>query len=361
MKFNALRKLMGLMAGLVAFFASGATVFGQVQNDNIEHRKKLSAEEIWVSSTEGCTVQSACVDEMLTGKCVEYHNDQWFEFTPTVSGRYFVNVSGQQCRDIRGVQLVMLTGKPCEVQTYTILSCTSLGTQDDVFVSFDFLKAGKTYLLNIDGYLHDQCRFTVQVSREPKGMPAFIAPPIPAGNISDKIVKLNWTLPDTLKAQHFKILRRETKAFKTTEIGEIAVVRDSYGHLVSDYNFTDTLAIAGNYFYQVVAYGAEMPVMLLQQWQILPQISQLPVWLNLPLDKYRNGAKLTILVTEPVSGRVLRIGQIIRKKKDEAQSKLLLNDWQQQNIRKILVRITWQKGAGKAESTETLVTIPEPD
>ena len=41
------------------------------------------------SNTTGCTVQRACVDERLTGKCIEYHNDQWFEFTPKVSGRYF--------------------------------------------------------------------------------------------------------------------------------------------------------------------------------------------------------------------------------------------------------------------------------
>src|SRR5690606_14938890 len=86
----------------------------QVPNDDIEHRRLLKAEEIVFSNTIGCTVQRNCVDESLTGKCVEYHNDQWFEFSPETPGVYFVNISGQSCRDTRGVQLVILTGEPCQ-------------------------------------------------------------------------------------------------------------------------------------------------------------------------------------------------------------------------------------------------------
>ena len=71
-----------------------STATAQVANDNIENRRVLRAEEVVFSSTTGCTVQRNCVDERLTGKCIEYHNDQWFEFTPTISGRYFVNIGG---------------------------------------------------------------------------------------------------------------------------------------------------------------------------------------------------------------------------------------------------------------------------
>ncbi|RZK31265.1 MAG: hypothetical protein EOO57_16600, partial [Hymenobacter sp.] len=105
----------------------------QVANDNIENRRPLRAEETITSSTVGCTVQASCVDERLTGRCIEYHNDQWFEFRPPTAGTYFVNIGGQRCRDVRGVQLVVLTGTPCEPATYRVLSCTSLGTQDDLF------------------------------------------------------------------------------------------------------------------------------------------------------------------------------------------------------------------------------------
>jgi len=59
-----------------------ARVAAQVPNDNLENRRLLAPEEVITSSTVGCTVQRACVDERLTGKCIEYHNDQWFEFRP---------------------------------------------------------------------------------------------------------------------------------------------------------------------------------------------------------------------------------------------------------------------------------------
>jgi hypothetical protein len=66
----------------------------QVANDNIENRRQLRAEETITSSTVGCTVQASCVDERLTGRCIEYHNDQWFEFRPPTAGTYFVNIGG---------------------------------------------------------------------------------------------------------------------------------------------------------------------------------------------------------------------------------------------------------------------------
>ncbi|KAA9331828.1 hypothetical protein [Adhaeribacter soli] len=347
------------MAALT-FFAATPTVFAQVANDNIEQRLKLKPEQSWPSSTVNCTVQRTCVDEKLTGKCVEYHNDQWFEFTPPAPGQYFVNINGQQCRDTRGVQLVVLTGKPCEVESYQIISCTSLGTQDDVFVTLENLQAGKPYLLNIDGYLHDQCWFVLQVSREPRGLPAFTTLPIPSGLPSSKVCTLNWHLLDTVKAQRFSIMRREAKAFKTTEVATVPAIRDSYGALFPDYTFIDTLPMPGNYFYQVVADGAEAPVMVLQEWRSWRKLTaQSPVWLNLPLDKYPNGADIAVLVTDPASGRVLRKARFIRKKKESNQNKLLISDWQQQGIRQILVRISWLKGGNQTESSEKLVTLPE--
>ena len=132
---------------LVTVVAPAASA--QVANDNMENRRVMRAEETVTSSTTDCTVQRSCVDERLTGKCIEYHNDQWFEFTPTISGRYFVNIGGQKCRDVRGVQLVVLTGQPCQPATYRVPSCTSLGTQNDVFVTLDSLRIGCPYLLDM--------------------------------------------------------------------------------------------------------------------------------------------------------------------------------------------------------------------
>ncbi|RZK15618.1 MAG: hypothetical protein EOO56_22460 [Hymenobacter sp.] len=173
----------------------------QVPNDNIENRRLLQAEETITSTTTGCTVQRGCVDERLTGKCIEYHNDQWFEFRPATAGTYFVNIGGQRCRDVRGVQLVVLTGTPCQPATYRVLSCTSLGTQDDLFVALPHLRAGQPYLLDVDGYLKDGCRFTLQVSGQAQGVPATLAPPLPATPPgSSRIITLTWAVPDSLGA-----------------------------------------------------------------------------------------------------------------------------------------------------------------
>lgn len=343
---------------LLTFGAPIHTVFGQVLNDAIEQRKPLALANVITSSTVGCTVQRTCVDEKLTGKCVEYHNDQWFEFTPPVAGRYFLNVAGQQCRDTRGVQLVVLSGKPCEVATYKILSCTSLGTQNDVFITLDQLEAGKTYLLNLDGYLNDQCTFSLELSREPKGMPAFHAPLFSANVPSSRVCVLKWTLPDSVKAKQFRIMRREARQFKSKQIGTVAAIRNSYGALYPHYTFTDTLSESGYFLYQVVAEGSEMPVMLLQQWQRYRKTTeQEPVYLTLPLEKYRNGADIAILVTESTSGRVLRKARFLRSKNDSGQDRLLITGWQQQGIRSIRVKISLMREGKLVESSEALVAL----
>lgn len=201
------------------FAANGFPRIGwaQAANDNIENRRVLKAGEIITSNTTGCTVQRGCVDERLTGQCIQYHNDQWFEFTPPVAGRYFVNIGGQRCRDVRGVQLVVLTGQPCQPATYHVLSCTSLGTQDDVFVALDDLQAGQPYLLDIDGYLKDFCQFTLQVSDRAVGMPAVLPPASLAGALpgANRVVGLEWALPDSLAATpRCRVLRREQHEFR---------------------------------------------------------------------------------------------------------------------------------------------------
>lgn len=229
----------------------------QAPNDNIENRRVLGLNETVTSNTTGCTVQWACVDEQLTGKCIEYHNDQWFEFTPRASGRYYVNIGGQQCRDTRGVQLVVLTGEPCQPATYRVLSCTSLGSQDDVFVTLDSLRAGQPYLLDVDGYLKDFCQFTLAVSDQPRGVPALAPPQVASVAASaSAVVTLRWTLPDSVGAPRgFRVLRREAAAFRADEVAAVPVPRTTYGTTRPEYTWTDTLARPGRYLYQVVTDG----------------------------------------------------------------------------------------------------------
>lgn len=240
----------------------------QVRNDDIAQRLVLQLNEATTSSTSNCTVQWNCVDERLTGKCIEYHNDQWFEFIPPLSGQYFVNIENQQCRDVRGVQVVVLTGTPCQPSTYRVLSCTSLGSQDDVFVVLDSLRLGQPYLLNVDGYLRDDCRFTLDVSTRARGLPAGAV--VPPGNPqTNRVVVLNWSLPDSVAAAgRFRVWRREAAAFRADAHAEIPVTRSTYGTTVPDYSWSDTLSAPGRYLYQVVAESPDTtaPVLLLQQW-----------------------------------------------------------------------------------------------
>ncbi|MCA8832838.1 hypothetical protein [Hymenobacter pini] len=241
----------------------------QVPNDDIARRLVLQVEKPVASTTTNCTVQWPCVDERLTGKCIEYHNDQWFEFTPSVSGSYFVNISGQQCRDTRGVQLVVLTGIPCQPATYRILSCTSLGSQDDVFVPLQGLQAGQVYLLNVDGYLRDYCRFNLAVSSTAYGLPAASLPPAPAAPSASRVVTLHWTLPDSVSSvARFRVWRREATAFRASSQAVVEVTRSTYGTAAPSYSWTDTVTAPGRYLYQIIAESEDnmAPVLVQQQW-----------------------------------------------------------------------------------------------
>ncbi|MGI4874979.1 MAG: hypothetical protein ACRYFX_27810 [Janthinobacterium lividum] len=340
----------------------------QVANDNLENRHVLRVEEVATSTTVGCTVQRSCVDERLTGKCIEYHNDQWFEFTPTQAGTYYVNIGGQKCRDVRGVQLVVLTGTPCQTATYHILSCTSFGTQDDLFVVLPNLQAGQPYLLDVDGYLKDYCSFTLQVSGQARGLPVVLPAPNPPATLPSpsRIVQLSWQVPDSLaRATTCRVLRRELHAFRSREIWRGPIERDTYGHLQAAYTFTDTLAAPGQYLYQVVAEAddptAPPPALLKQQWvsfSELQQVGKAPymvsaaAFLVLPVERYPPGATLQIVIRDPASGRLLR--KMPFGPGQPGRRRVYAQDWVKGGVQQVNVDITYYPPNGPA-TTDHLV------
>ena len=348
------------------------TATAQVANDNIENRRRLRLEETITSSTTGCTVQRSCVDERLTGKCIEYHNDQWFEFTPKAAGRYFVNIGSQKCRDVRGVQLVVLTGQPCQPATYRILSCTSLGTQDDVFVTLDSLRAGQPYLLDVDGYLKDFCQFTLQVSRTAAGMPVSYFPPSPTRRLptASRVVELSWALPDSLaNAPACRVMRREIHQYRSTEVRRVPVRRDTYGRPETSYTATDTLPGPGIYDYQVVSTRADNgpAATRLRQWwyayspaAALPGTVPNPGVVELPLRKYPANARLSVVVTDPASGRVLLARQLVQQPANFRQRQLLVRKWQDAGLEKIAVEITCHPPRGDFFVDRLLLNLPAP-
>ena len=344
----------------------------QAANDNIENRRILRAEETISSNTTGCTVQRTCVDERLTGKCIEYHNDQWFEFTPQTAGRYFINIGGQKCRDVRGVQLVVLTGKPCQPATYRVISCTSLGTQDDVFVTLDSLRAGQPYLLDVDGYLKDFCQFTLQVSGRAVGTPAALPPLSLAGALpgSNRIIHLEWTLPDSLAAApRCRVLRREMREFRSSERARVPVARNTLGGLPGTYAATDTLPHPGYYLYQIIADGSPdglPPALLRQQWVSFSQLNplldnppQVP-HIVLPLDKYPRNSKLSIIISNPASGRVLLSRQLVSQPGNARQNWLPVSKWQDAGLEKIAIEIICHPPRGDFFTDRLLLSLPAP-
>jgi len=340
----------------------------QVANDNIENRRGLRADETITSSTVGCTVQRGCVDERLTGKCIEYHNDQWFEFRPAVAGTYYVNIGGQRCRDVRGVQLVVLTGTPCQPATYRILSCTSLGTQDDLFVPLPNLRAGQPYLLDIDGYLKDYCTFTLQVSGQARGLPVVPAPAVPPGlPPMSRVVTLSWQVPDSLAAARYcRVLRREVHEFRAREIRREPLTINTYGRRRAAYTLTDTLPAPGQYLYQVVAEGEPAdgpPSLLRQQWLAYSQLRPImpgavaagSAFLTLPLERYPRRAQLAIVVSNPETGQVLR--RLPLAVTTPGQGRLYAQPWLDAGLRQVAVAITCYPPRGTAYTEHLLLPL----
>jgi hypothetical protein len=250
---------------LILMFA-GASVFAQVANDNIEGRLQLNINKPVHSSTAGANVQWKCINKALTNKCLVYHNDQWFQFTVAKPGNYFLNVGAQQCRDSKGVQMIIIEGNPCEISTYRILECISQIRTEDVFVEMPSLKAGVQYLVNVDGFLGDFCEFNIELSDKPKGLPrkdVNLDTLKIESRIEQKIVTMKWTLDEKLAKgiREFKIFRN------SSVVAEIGAGRNAYGRAVNEYNFTDTLNDAGAYNYRI--YGIrgsdEMPLLLSQR------------------------------------------------------------------------------------------------
>jgi len=229
-------------------------ILAQVPNDNIAKRVTLVLGEEVASHTKNCTVQWRCVDESLTGKCIDYHNDQWFEFNTGSFNHLYFMVTSQQCRDLRGVQLVLIDGTPCKTETYKVLECKSLGTNNDFYIEAD-VKSGTNYLINIDGYLEDHCQFNILVDTIPRGLPAeqnlqllhqaFIN--------NDNVVNMNWQLDKDVDAPHNFIIYKRKKGEKRFYVFDsLAVERDAFGNFRMKYQYQDTVNEGATAFYLLI-------------------------------------------------------------------------------------------------------------
>jgi hypothetical protein len=251
------------------------TTFGQVSNNEINNRIKLSLNDEWFqSSTRNASVEWDCINKALTSTCLVYHNDQWFTIVPPSTGTYFVNIANQKCSNQQGVQIVVMEGDPCKIDSYQLRMCISYTDQSDMFVQIDSLIGGKEYLLNIDGYLGDQCEFDIQFSTTKHGIP------IQSKNMKyaelrvipyDSVVSVQWYIPDSLvfKISQVSLYRKHEKEKASHQLYSSTLVRNAFGQTETRYAVYDTLRRIGQYTYSIYGETVDDRAMLLAQENFL--------------------------------------------------------------------------------------------
>jgi len=256
----------------------GFQSIAQVANNNIEERLQLDLNKPLHSSTAGANVQWKCINKSLTNKCLVYHNDQWFSFTVDKPGDYFINISAQACRDSKGVQMILIEGNPCEVQTYKILECINQIRTEDVFIEAKSLKANTQYLVNIDGFLGDFCEFDIELSDKRKGLPrqdVNLDTLKIESRLEKKVVTMKWSIDEKMARDisEFRIFRN------STFVTELGMSRNAYGLASNQFEFVDTLKSAGTYNYKIygIRESDNMPLLLsARQFSINPEVKAEP-------------------------------------------------------------------------------------
>lgn len=232
--------------------------FAQVVNDKIDNRIELHLDSDPVySNTYNATVEWGCINRALTNSCLVYHNDQWFYFTPTDSRKQYLNITNQQCKNFKGVQVVIIEGNPCETQTYQLIHCTSFTDQSDTFIELDSLNPGVQYLVLIDGFLGDQCDSDIQFSTRPSGIPMHRDS---RDTLSLRVeqngylVNLRWSANQVQldELNHFEIFRQRVNTPKAVELAKVSISTNALGRHIEHYAYTDSLSEPGSFVYQVV-------------------------------------------------------------------------------------------------------------
>jgi hypothetical protein len=312
MNFRLMRQFFYVFLSFIHF-----SVTAQVSNNNITDRAELllNAEPIH-SNTNNSSVEWNCISKALTNKCLIYHNDQWFHFTPNQNGRFFLNVSSQQCRDERGIQVIVIEGNPCEVKTYKILQCIPKVHQDDIFIELDSLKYGTQYLVNIDGFLGDFCNFDIQFSRTPKGTPR-IAVNLDSLNmkaaLKGHVVTIGWSIHDALtdEINSFKIFRLGRGEQKSVLIKDLPLRANALGDYNHAYSVLDSLSVSNRYRYRIfgIQKDTEYPLLLDEQevsfYDQSKPYSKASTWVSIPLA-LKSGSSYQVLVLNRIDYSLLR-------------------------------------------------------
>jgi hypothetical protein len=235
------------------------STIAQVFNDKADHARPLLIDSLpYPSDTRFCTLEEKCIDRKLTARCLVFHNDQWFTFTTGIDSVHYLSIRNQYCEEVNGVQVLVLEGHLCKPSTYKIIDCISLATQDDIYLTLRNLKHHHTYIINVDGYLHDLCKFEIGITTK---VPEFAVLPLSSpqtleGSQKNGTVVLEWNLTEELqqlKTVRFEVKRRFEQEKKFIYLSSIEAERTVHGESKREYQYLDTVGRKGFYHYQVIA------------------------------------------------------------------------------------------------------------
>ncbi len=338
-----------LITIIFAILINDHFVSGQVENDNIENRSVICPDQSpIISNTVESTVQWHCLNKKITGKCITYHNDQWFEFRSEDSTSYYFNIRNQDCRDILGVQFVLVEGVPCQPSTYTSLACISLANQDDFSFKIDGLKPHHSYLINIDGYLHDFCHFEIDVSTKP---PEFAMESIPKKLITewDKgsgWINLKWQIDDTLASeiQYFWIYRRHQYEKKSKVNFKIPLDKNAFGKARLRYSQVDSVEKSGLYHYKLVGIRQNGSKILLDEFSstLIAKVvtDEAKNYLKIDID-YPVNTQLSIAIYNLESTGLLKKYDLVINE-SQSQESIFVKPYTDHGIHYFVVKVTDQ-------------------
>lgn len=257
---------------------------------------------------------------------------------------------------------MVIDGLPCQTETYKLVSCVSLASQDDIYLQLDSLKSNYSYLLNVDGYLHDFCDFNIQLSSKPQGLPAktIVENNSLNAQFATGLVQLNWTadLQQRNSIAYFQVLKRKAAEPRSTVIEQIPLERDTYGQAGLNYSFQDTINLSGTYFYSVVAVHADNAQTHIGDQTVIVKPDQLlrkPTENYITLDmKFREGTPLSIYVLHPFSKKILKTTELTYSKKNP-NIMVATSQFRKLNLTQIEIKITDHK---TRQSTSRLYNLP---
>lgn len=241
---------------------AASSLLAQVNNDKVANRIRLEPDAMPLhTTTAGSTVEWGCLNQALTGKCLVYHNDQWYEFKVKEPQAYFLNISNLVCRNSNGIQVILIEGNPCETKNYRVLHCIRQIKNEEVFVPLGMVTANMTYLIEIDGFDGDHCDFNIQIARRPSGLPMKFEElqkseaAINVGSQKDSLVNINWKVPAGLLDQidQFRMYRLAGGDIVRLE-RIVPSSKNAYGKPIDTYHLQDTLTTPGDYVYRVVGF-----------------------------------------------------------------------------------------------------------